>query len=385
MTTPTTSKPIRVLVIDDSAFNRQTITTILESSPAGPDRPALQVVGRAADGEEGLRLAFQLQPDVVTLDLEMPKMDGFSFLRLLMAKQPTPVLVISGYATRENVFKALELGALDFVAKPSRTISSELKSIKDELLAKVQLVTKLRMVSLADRAAKTRAAGTMSGAFRTIPDAPPQPPSRKEGPAPPRLVAIGASTGGPPAITQILANLDPRLQVGIVVTQHMPAKFTKAFAERLDRTTPWAVREAEPGDAVTVGSVLVAPGGGSLVVRREGAQLKADVVAPDPNDPNDRFIPSVNRMFESVGKAMGQEALGIILTGMGGDGGRGCKAMKAAGSRLIAEAPETAVIFGMPQEAIATGAVDDVVPLGQMVETIAKFAAAENVAKFGKR
>src|SRR3954454_14849860 len=150
-------KPIRILVVDDSAFNRQTITAMLEGVPG------IQVVGRAADGEEGLRLAFQLTPDVVTLDLEMPKMDGFSFLRLLMARQPTPVLVISGYATRENVFKALELGALDFVAKPSRTISSELRGIKDELLAKVQLVTKLRMVSLADRAARTRMAGTVSG------------------------------------------------------------------------------------------------------------------------------------------------------------------------------------------------------------------------------
>jgi two-component system chemotaxis response regulator CheB len=383
--TTTTAKPIRVLVIDDSAFNRQTISTILEAGPAGPERPPMQVSGRAADGEEGLRLAFQLQPDVITLDLEMPKMDGFAFLRLLMARQPTPVLVISGYATRENVFKALELGALDFVAKPSRTISSELKSIKDELLAKVQLVTKLRMVSLTDRAARTRAAGTLTGSFRTLPESPPPPVSRKDGPPPPRVIAIGASTGGPPAITQILANLDPSLPVGIVITQHMPAKFTRAFAERLDRTTPWNVREAEPGDAVTVGSALVAPGGGSLVLRREASGLKVDVVPPDPNDPVDRFIPSVNRMFESVGKTMGAESLGVILTGMGGDGGRGVKALKSFGGRVLAEAPESAVIFGMPQEAIATGAVDDVVPLNQMVEAISRFAAADNLAKFGKR
>ena len=166
------TKPIRVLVIDDSAFNRQTISAILEGNPG------IQVIGRAGDGEEGLKLAFQLSPDVITLDLEMPKMDGFSFLRLLMSKQPTPVIVISGYATRENVFKALELGALDFVAKPSRTISSELRSIKDELLQKVALVTKLRMVSLTDRAARTRQAGTMSGAHRIVsPDPPSAPPS----------------------------------------------------------------------------------------------------------------------------------------------------------------------------------------------------------------
>src|SRR3954469_16599464 len=213
MTTP--QKPIRVLVIDDSAYNRQTISAILEG------QPGCQVIGRAADGEEGLRLAFQLQPDVITLDLEMPKMDGFAFSRLLMARQPTPVIVISGYATRENVFKALELGALDFVAKPSRTITPELRNIADELLQKVRLVTQLRMVSLTDRAARSRAGGTMSGAF-SVPPVPVSPPaSRQDGVAPPRLIAIGASTGGPPAINRILVNLEPTLPVGIVITQHM--------------------------------------------------------------------------------------------------------------------------------------------------------------------
>src|ERR1700748_2883724 len=179
------AKPIRILVVDDSAFNRQTITAMLEGVPG------FQVVGRAGDGEEGLKLAFQLAPDVITLDLEMPKMDGFSFLRLLMARQPTPVIVISGYATRENVFKALELGALDFVAKPSRTITPELKSIKEELLTKVRLVTQLRMVSLTERAARSRNTNTLSGTFAVPAVAPPS-PSRKDGPAPNRLIAIGA-------------------------------------------------------------------------------------------------------------------------------------------------------------------------------------------------
>src|SRR5262245_7741690 len=174
-------KPIRVVVIDDSAFNRQTITAMLES------QPGVEVVGRAGDGEEGLRQVFQLQPDVITLDLEMPKMDGFGFLRILMARRPTPVIVISGYATRENVFKALELGALDFVAKPARQISPALKSISDELLAKVRLVTQLRMVSLADRAARGR---TSTGSFGVVPTSPLTIRSRREGPPPPRLCAI---------------------------------------------------------------------------------------------------------------------------------------------------------------------------------------------------
>jgi two-component system chemotaxis response regulator CheB len=151
----------------------------------------------------------------------------------------------------------------------------------------------------------------------------------------------------------------------------MPAKFTRAFAERLDRTTPWRVREAEQGDALTVGTCIVAPGSNSIAVKREGGQLKVELL---PAEPTDRFIPSVDRMLESVAKVVGPDALAMILTGMGGDGGKGVRAMKSAGGRVIAEAPETAVIFGMPQEAIATGAVDDVVPLGMMVEEIAKFS-----------
>jgi two-component system chemotaxis response regulator CheB len=356
-------KPIRILVIDDSAFNRQTITAMLEGTPG------FMVVGRAGDGEEGLKMAFQLQPDVITLDLEMPKMDGFSFLRLLMARQPTPVIVISGYATRENVFKALELGALDFVAKPSRTITPELRAIQEELIGKVRLVTQLRMVSLTDRATRSRNQGTLSGTY-VMPPTPAEAPSRKDGVAPARLVAIGASTGGPPAINRILVNLDASLPLGIVVTQHMPAKFTRAFAERLDRTTPWTVWEAEPGDVVAAGRVLVAPGGGSLALRRDGAQIKVDIVAPQQED---RYVPSVDRMLSTAAAVMGRDVMAIVLTGMGGDGGRGVRAVKAVGGNTLAEAPETAVIFGMPQEAIATGAVDEVVALSNIPDVIMRF------------
>jgi two-component system chemotaxis response regulator CheB len=357
--------PIRILVIDDSAFNRQTISHMLEEDPT------LQVVGRAGDGEEGLKLALQMQPDVITLDLEMPKMDGFAFLRILMVQRPTPVVVISGYATRENVFKALELGALDFVAKPSRQITPELKNIAAELRRKIGLLKQLRMVSLTDRAARARKAGTVSGSFPAVSLQPPAPAQRVEGPAPPRLVAIGASTGGPPAIHSILMGLDPTLPIGIVVTQHMPAKFTKAFANRLDRTTPWRAREAETRDSITAGTLLVAPGTGSLILKREGAALRVEVREPAPED---RFVPSVDRMLESAAQAMGSDTLAVILTGMGGDGGRGCRAIKAAGGRVYAEAPETAVIFGMPQEAINAGAVDEILPLHQMASHITRFA-----------
>jgi two-component system chemotaxis response regulator CheB len=351
-----------VVVIDDSAFNRQTISAMLESSGE------IEVVGRAADGQEGLNLVFQLAPDVITLDLEMPKLDGFAFLRILMSRKPTPVIVISGYATKDNVFKSLELGALDFVAKPSRQISPALKAIQDELLTKVKMVTQLKMISLTERGARGR---TTTGSFPLLTPGGLE-KSRKEGLAPARLCAIGASTGGPPAIHQLLAALDPQLPLGLVITQHMPAKFTKAFAERLARTTPWTVREAEPGDALTAGVALVAPGSHSLVLKREGMMIRADLVPPS-SDQSDRYVPSVDRMMESVAK-VGGEMLAVILTGMGGDGGRGVRAVKAAGGFVIAEAPETAVIFGMPDEAIRSGAVDEIVPLGSIAEVIAKFA-----------
>lgn len=359
----TKSAPLRVLVIDDSAFNRQTITQMLE------EQPNIQVVGRAGDGEEGLKLVFQLQPDVITLDLEMPKMDGFVFLRFLMAQRPTPVIVISGYTTRENVFRALELGALDFVSKPSRQISPQLKSIQSELMRKIELVTQLRIVSLVDRAARTRQSGTSSGTF-SMPHPPLPGIARKEGRPVMRLVALGASTGGPPAIQQLLGQLDPSQPAAIVVTQHMPERFTKAFAARLDRNTPWRVKEAEPGDFLTAGTVLVAPGSGSMVVRKEGGTLRIDVAAPAAED---RFVPSVDKMFTSASQAMGRELIACVLTGMGGDGGLGVRAVKGAGGRVLAEARETAVIFGMPQEAIASGAVDEIVPLGQMATHITRF------------
>jgi two-component system chemotaxis response regulator CheB len=358
---------VRVLVIDDSAFNRQAITAMLSQDPE------VEVVGRAHDGEEGLRQVFALQPDVVTVDLEMPRMDGFAFLRLLMATRPTPVLVISGHASRENVFRALDLGAVDFVAKPYRQVSAELHSIKDDLLAKLRSVKRLRVQSLAERAARATRVGTSTGPIRIPSFAPPQPARRSEGVMPPTVLALGASTGGPPAITQLLGALEPSLGIGVVITQHMPVRFTRAFAERLARVTAWEVLEAEPGDVVTAGRVLVAPGSGSLTLSRAGSQLRAEIV---PQRPGDRFIPSVDQMLESLAVAAGPATLAVILTGMGGDGSRGVLALKAAGGAVFTEDPQGAVVPGMPEGAIATGAVDRVVPLGQMADALVAHIAA---------
>ena len=356
----TNGNPIRVVVIDDSAYNRQTIVGMLESDPA------VRVVGRAADGDEGLKLVLQLQPDVVTLDLEMPRMDGFTFLRILMSRRPTPVLVVSGWGAKDNVFRALELGALDFLVKPSRQISPELRGIRDELLAKVKMVTQLRMLpsQVSGRVA------VPSGGHTIIDERSPQTRTSPTA-APGGLVVIGASTGGPPALQQLLAGLDPRLPIAVAVTQHMPPKFTRAFAERLQRTSRLVVKEAEEGDYLGAGQVLVAPGSGSIALRREGPLLR---VAIEPPDDNVRYTPSVDRMLESAAEAMGADVLAVVLTGMGGDGGKGVRLVKRRGGKVIAESSETAVIFGMPQEAIATGAVDEVLPLGKIGEAIERFA-----------
>jgi two-component system chemotaxis response regulator CheB len=326
-------------------------------------------VARAADGDEALRAVYEHKPDVITLDLEMPKMDGFTFLRILMSKHPTPVLVVSGHSSKDRVFKALELGALDVIAKPTQRISPELREIERDLRAKVRLIGRLRGVPLAER---------LPRGVREEPPGPARGPAIDMAPAPRgalRVVVIGASTGGPPALAQVVQVLPPPhlLPVAIVIAQHMPAKFTGAFAERLGRTSAWTFREARDGDELSAGMALVAPGGAATVLVRQGAALLVKLEAPAPGD---HFVPSIDRLFETAAAAVGSSLLGVVLTGMGGDCARGVRAIKAAGGRVVAESAETAVIFGMPEEAIRTGAVEEVLALPQIGPVIARFGGA---------
>ncbi|MBI5479330.1 MAG: chemotaxis-specific protein-glutamate methyltransferase CheB [Deltaproteobacteria bacterium] len=353
---------IRVLVIDDSAYNRQTLTAMLESDPG------IRVVGRAADGDEGLQQALTLAPDVITLDLEMPRVGGFAFLRLLMRRRPTAVVVVSSYASRDNVFKALELGALDFIAKPTALPSAELRTIERDLTRKVRACTQLRAGALAERAhASSR---PISQAVEVVGE--PGPALPQVVPAGPlRICAIGASTGGPPALQRIMHDLDAIAPLAVLITQHMPPRFTAAFAERLDRHSRFDVCEAKGTEPLRPGLALVAPGSGSLCLERTADGYVARVA---PGTGEDRFVPSVDRMLTSAAAAAGPDLCAVVLTGMGGDGGRGVRAVHDRGGRVFAEAPETAVIFGMPQEAIATGVVDEIVPVGAMAEAIARFA-----------
>ncbi len=337
----------RMLLVDDSGASRAAMQRILE------DRCGAQVVGVARDGEEALGQALRLRPDVILLDLEMPRMDGFTFLRLLMARQPTPVVVVSSHSRRSDVFKALELGAFDFVAKPED--DAPLDAIAGEILEKCALLRSLHVDNLA-AAGEALAGVTLE---------------RSVLPEPGRLVAIGASTGGPQALLRLLGTLPPRLPAGFVVAQHMPESFTASFAERLGRMTPFSVKEAADGDVVAAGRVLVAPGGRNLEVGRDAeGTLRAALAPPDPLI---GYCPSVDRLFESVARAMGRRACAVVLTGMGQDGREGVAAVKRAGGLALAESDETAVIYGMPHAAVE-GGVDEVLALPALAVRIAKFA-----------
>ncbi|MCZ6464853.1 MAG: chemotaxis-specific protein-glutamate methyltransferase CheB [Proteobacteria bacterium] len=337
---------IRVLVIDDSAFSRQTITRMLRTSPL------VDVVGVARDGEEALRKTLELEPDLVTLDLEMPRMDGFTFLRLVMSKRPTPVMVISGRAGEEDVFKALDLGAVDFLAKPMPHATPELESIQQELIRKVHAIRELRIDKVRDR-------------IRSVPPVLVR-PGQAMSPIP-SMVVIGSSTGGPAALMQILGAFAAPPPCAFLVAQHMPRGFTRGFAERLDRLTPLSANEAEGGERPEPGSVLVAPGGHHLELESRGSEIVTRVT---PNGPSDKYTPSADRLFETAAKHFGSDLLAIVLTGMGDDGRRGVTRVKEAGGSVIAESEESAVIFGMPQQAIRTGAVDRVLALSEIPAAI---------------
>ena len=342
---------IRVVVIDDSAYNRRTISKMLE------EMENVEVVGYASNGEEGLRRIIDLRPDLITLDLEMPRMDGYTMLRIMMSSCPTPTIVISAKSEEEKVFKALELGAVDFIAKPTTAISEEIIKIKEDLFFKVRNVFTLNVANL--RRCNEPAQVHDQGFSGVILQMPPKPGlhSRFE------LLAIGSSTGGPTALKTVFASLPTELPFCVAVSQHMPPGFTKAFAERLDRLLPFEVIEAQDGDHVRPNRILIAPGGMNMVFQKVSDGVVARIVEPSPED---RYIPSVDAMFSSLSAIYGLKLLAVVLTGMGNDGSKGIMSVKAAGGEVLAEAEESAVVFGMPREAIATGVVSSVAPIELM-------------------
>jgi two-component system chemotaxis response regulator CheB len=343
------AKPARVLLVDDSDVARAAVGRILQGG-AG-----IVIVGVARDGEQALREVLRLQPDLVFLDLQMPRMDGFTFLRLLMARRPTPVVVVSSQSNRADVFKALELGALDFVAKPEDGASFD--GIAAALLEKCELLRALVPANLPG------APGRLA-------------PQLREGAPvePTRVVAIGASTGGPQALLRLVSALPRDLPAGFLIAQHMPERFTAAFAERLGRASAFSAQEAADGDLVAEGRILVAPGGRDLELRRgEDGALHAVVLPGEPPLTRRSPCPSVDRLFRSVAEVLGPRACGVVLTGMGQDGREGLVAIKARGGLTLAESQETAVVYGMPQAAADSGALDELLPLDGLAERIARF------------
>ncbi|HFE45884.1 MAG TPA: chemotaxis-specific protein-glutamate methyltransferase CheB [Nannocystis exedens] len=365
-TPPSTSadRPLRVLVVDDSAYNRQTIAAMLAEDPC------VEVIGRAVNGKEALQMAFELRPDVITLDLEMPEMDGYAFLRLLMAKSPVPVLVVSSHDDRESVFRALELGAMDFIAKPRRQIGPELGKIANELRAKIAMVSRLQVVPLQMRAHREEA-GTMATQPAEVRATHSEvlAVGREQ---PLGLLGVAASTGGPPAIQQLLRELPSGLPLAIVIAQHMPARFTRAFAGRLDRMSLFHVREAVDGELLERGVVYLAPGARDVEIL--GDPGGAGRIRVRDAQRGGTLMPSGDLLFRSGVQAYGSRFCALVLTGMGSDGTEGATAAHAGGATVLAEDPETAVMPGMPSSAIAAGVVDQVLRLGEMPVAIARFA-----------
>jgi len=358
--TPTKLGPVRLLVVDDSAYNRRNIAAVFA------DHPEVEVVGKAADGEEALRLATALKPDVITLDLEMPRMDGFTFLRILMSRQPTPVIVVSSYSQKENVFKALELGALDFVAKPDRQVAPDAVDVREEILAKVMLVRSLRP-ALPVPSARRATSGIFSEGRTSSPDMAPI-SSRYEPPK--HVVGIASSTGGPSALLELFGKMSLTSSAAFLIAQHMPDKFTRTFAERLDRRGPFRVSEAQEGDFVAVRTAFVCPGRQCMeVFATPAGELRLKVAVALSTD---RYVPSADRLLTSLARTAGPRAIGLVLTGMGEDGVEGAKAIRAAGGIVVAESAESAVVNGMPGAVIRAGASSKVLSLVEMSDWLAQ-------------
>ena len=355
----TLQAPVRVLIVDDSAVVRQILTEIL-SRDIG-----IEVVGSAADPLLARDKIKRLNPDVITLDVEMPRMDGLAFLENLMRLRPTPVVMISSLTERgaDTTLQALALGAVDFVAKPKLDIARGLETYAEEIVGKVKAAAQARVRPLARmpaakvelEAQAAKPAGKPRGSqFRTTD----------------RLIAIGASAGGTEALRVVLEGM-PADAPAIVLTQHLPASFSTAFAERLDRHSAMSVREASDGEAVLPGHAYLPPGGRHLRVIRDGARWRCRV---DDTDPVNRHKPAVDVLFRSVAANAGQNAIGAILTGMGDDGARGLLEMQQAGAATLVQDEATSVVWGMPGAAFKLGAAQEAVPLERIAERLLALA-----------
>lgn len=337
-------KPIKVMIVDDSAVVRQVLSAMLA------EHPGIEVIGVAVDPLFALDKMQREWPDVLVLDVEMPRMDGITFLKKLMTERPTPVVICSTLTTAgaQTTLQALAEGAVGVIGKPGHGLKQFLHDTAEELVQAIQSAARANLSRLVPQA------GSRPPAELALPVA-----HHAQRHATEMLVAIGTSTGGTQALEAILTRLPPGCP-GLLIVQHMPERFTAAFAERLNQLCRIEVLEARDGERVMAGRALIAPGGRHMLLTRSGAQYRVEV---RDGPPVSRHRPSVDVLFRSVARAAGRNALGIIMTGMGDDGARGLKEMREAGARTLAQDEASCVVFGMPKEAIKLGAAERVFPL----------------------
>jgi two-component system, chemotaxis family, protein-glutamate methylesterase/glutaminase len=366
---PSAKRRIRVLIVDDSALVRSLLSDILST-----DR-FIEVVGVAGDAHVAREKIKALNPDVITLDVEMPKMDGITFLRNLMRLRPMPVVMVSSLTERgaDVTLDALAIGAVDYLSKPKIDLAATLKDYGEELIEKIKTAAKASVRALDPRRAATIAARPAHNADAVLAKARPPKQLRTTD----RIIAIGASTGGTEAIKEVLMRLPPDAP-GVVVAQHIPKAFSTPFARRMNDCSQVTVCEAEDGQQVLAGHVYIAPGDRHLMVVRDGARY---VCRLDDGVPVNRHKPSVDVLFRSVAQNAGGNAIGVLLTGMGKDGARGLKEMLDAGSRTIAQDEATSVVWGMPGEAVSLGAAQHVVALESVTSKVLSLADAMDITR----
>jgi two-component system chemotaxis response regulator CheB len=359
---PAANKKFRVLIVDDSAFMRKVLETIFNADDQ------LQVAGHAKDGREAVALAESLKPDIITMDINMPHMDGLQATAQIMTTNPRPIVIVSSESKEgaASTLKALELGAIEFVAKPSSGIDLDMQSVKEELLRKVRMAAKVRVVRTASRLALTvqgtngnAAPAKLSPAVRTAPVV----PADQRFP----VVVLGASTGGPATVMRLAPGFTRDFPAAVFLVQHMPATFTTQYAAQLAEFTSIRVKEAENNETAQPGTLYICPGAQHLRVTPTG-RIQLDSTSGRING----YLPNIDVTMETVAAYAGAMSIGVVLTGMGNDGANGAKAIKSAGGMVLAQDEATSVIFGMPAEAIKLSVVDQVLAIDDIYAAIEK-------------
>ena len=362
---------IKVLIIDDSAFMRKSLTLMLES-----DRE-IRVIGTARDGNDGIDKINKLKPDLVTLDIEMPGMDGLTALKVIMEQMPLPVLMVSSLTTEgaQATMQAFDLGAVDFISKDLASISTNIKNIKGELIEKIKQIARSRLIQTRFRMRRL----VQASHEKKNQNKPVLKPVSFESIAPDlQAVVVGISTGGPEALNKIIPQIPEHFPIGMAIVQHMPPHFTKSLAERLNSISKIRVKEAEQGDALEPGKVLIAPGGKQMTFSYDGSYVTT-IISDEPL--NALYRPSADIMMKSAATSFRGPLLGVIMTGMGKDGVEGLKEIKLKGGYVIAQDEESCVVYGMPQVALEEGVVDSMVSLDNISLAFTRLTKLRGPAK----